>query len=116
MLTPRCLVVEIEAVRQGAVGKGSLVGGDTTAEGQDGRLRFPGAVDHEVNDRARRRLQLAGRQNHPDRVEDALLGRLFGLDRKVVELDGRRESAEVLDEILFGRAGRRHLGASCLGA
>ena len=50
VLTPWCLVVEIETVRHGAVGKGGLVGGDTTAEGQDGRFRFAGAVDHEIDD------------------------------------------------------------------
>ena len=78
MGTPRRLTVEIQAMRQRAIGKGCRAARNVAAKAEDGGLFSAAIVAHKVDEGLDCRLHAACRKNNSQCVENALFRRFNG--------------------------------------
>ncbi|MNE01714.1 hypothetical protein D3C80_941620 [compost metagenome] len=76
MLPPRRLIVVVQTVSERAVGQRRQHGGRPSTEAENRTISRAARLAYDLDHTLDRRLHSAGGEHHPQRVEDAFLGRL----------------------------------------
>src|SRR6516165_7967255 len=98
-MTLRGAIVEIQAVRHGAVREPGHDGRRVATEAKNRAFRSTSAFTHQIDDATHGRLDAARREDDAYRVEDAFLGRIDCSARKRFIARTREKIRKVVDEI-----------------